>query len=98
VTVLTTREANVKSTATFLWVTSALVVVATGLEMVWGWVFGVGATGLPVVPGIVSGVVSAVSWFSIGRVGVLVGGGVVCTGCSIGCSIGCRVVCMCEVD
>ena len=93
-TVLTTREADVKSTTLFLWVASVLVVVATGLEMVWGWVFGVGAAGLPVVPGIVSGVVSAVSCFPIGRVGVLVGGGVGRTGCSSGC----REACMSEVD
>jgi ABC-type nickel/cobalt efflux system permease component RcnA len=55
-TVLTTREANMKSAALFLCVASALVVVATGLEMVWGRIFGVRATGFPIVPGIVSAV------------------------------------------
>ena len=60
-TALATREANMKSAALFLCVASALVVVATGLEMVWGRIFGVRAIGFPIVPGIVS----AMSWFPI---------------------------------
>jgi hypothetical protein len=44
----------VESAAGFLWVASALVVIAADLEVAWGGVFGVRATGLPVVSGIVS--------------------------------------------
>lgn len=59
--ILTTREADVDSAAGFLWVTSAFVVVAANLEVAWRGVFGVRATGLPVVSGIVPGIVSGIS-------------------------------------